>query len=183
MMFSAHSSHFRSIPSVPLQFLLLLWTPTVCQYLLLQPVRHTKKHPHPFLLIFLWGELTHQVQFVCENISSRKDILGCVAWKASWLFVLWGCFLTVEVKREVISPRPSSRIFCAREHMLKGNVAKALLTLRNIAVSLIAEVYIFFKAWVLRSLLRGCIYARSLLQWFVLVWLYCSSHCRGARSI
>lgn len=30
--------------------------------------------------------------------------------------------------------------------MLKGSVAKALLTLRNIAVSLIAEVYTFFKA-------------------------------------
>lgn len=142
-----------------------------------------KKHPHPFLLIFLQGELTQQVQFVCDNISGRKDILGCLAWKASWLFVLWGYFLFVEVRREVISSRPSSRIFCTGEHMLKGSVAKALLTVRNIAVRLIAEVFTFFQAWVLLSHLRGCIYAWSLLQWFVLVWLYRSSHCRGARSI
>ena len=52
----------------------------------------------------------------------------------------------MEVKREVMSPWPSSRIFCAGERMLKGSVAEALLAVRNIAVSLIAVVYAFFMA-------------------------------------
>lgn len=57
-----------------------------------------------------------------------------------------GYFSIVEVKREVMSPWPSSRIFCAGERTLKGSVAEALLAVRNIAVSLIAVVYAFFMA-------------------------------------
>lgn len=100
---------------------------------------------------------------MCENISSRNAILGCVAWKASCLFVLWACFAIVDVKRELLPPWPSSSMFCTGEHMLKGSVTKALLTVSS-AVSLPAEVYTVFKAWVLHSHFRGCFYARSLPQ-------------------
>lgn len=81
---------------------------------------------------------------MCENISSRKDILGCIAWKASKLFVLWGYLLIVGAKREGLSPWPSGRAFCTAEQMPKGGVAKALLTVRNTVVNPIAEGDAFF---------------------------------------
>jgi len=49
-------------------------------------------------------------------------------------------FLIVEVMREVLSLGQAVGYSVTGERTLKGGVAKALLTVRSIAVSLIAEV-------------------------------------------
>lgn len=52
----------------------------------------------------------------------------------------------MEVKREVISVGQAVGYSVTGEHTLKGSVAKALLTVGNIAVSPTAEVLTFFNA-------------------------------------
>lgn len=92
---------------------------------------------------------------MCVKISSRKDILGCAGWKASWLFAL--CFLFIfncgSWERSQL-PWPRSRMLCHWEH----SVTKNILIISSAACSVLQWAWLQSSAHFFQGLSVALVY-------------------------